>query len=188
MDMKGGYPPEAIAPVVWMTGLPGAGKTTTANALLSRLLSRGVKAIVLDGDTLREGLCSDLGFSNADRLENIRRFAHVAKLFQHEGYVVVVATISPLQAQRDLARSIVGKGFFEAFVATPSAVCRERDPKGMYARAEQGRLPQFTGVSGPYEAPAAPDIVIDTSGCEVETSIMDLLSQLASVTELPVQI
>ncbi|WDD94642.1 adenylyl-sulfate kinase [Burkholderia sp. FERM BP-3421] len=185
MDMKGGYPPEAVAPVVWMTGLPGAGKTTTANALLNLLLARGVKAIVLDGDTLRAGLCADLGFSDADRMENIRRFAHIAKLFQYEGYLVIVATISPLQAQRDLARSIIGKGFFETFVSTPAAVCRARDPKGMYALAERGKLPQFTGVSGPYEAPAAPEMVLDTSGCEVGVSILTLLAQLASVAELP---
>jgi adenylylsulfate kinase len=188
MDMKGGYPPEAIAPVVWMTGLPGAGKSTTAQALLNRLLARGVKAIVLDGDALRGGLCADLGFSDADRMENIRRFAHVAKLFQHEGYLVLVATISPLQAQRDLARSIVGKGFLETHVATPVAVCRARDPKGMYARAERGELAQFTGVSSPYEAPVAADIVIDTAGCEVEASILELLAQLAGIAELPVQL
>ncbi|VBL71809.1 adenylylsulfate kinase [Burkholderia pseudomallei] len=94
MNMKGGFPPEAVAPVIWMTGLPGAGKTTTANALAERLLEDGAKAIVLDGDALRSGLCADLGFSDADRMENIRRFAHVAKLFQREGYVVIVATIS----------------------------------------------------------------------------------------------
>ncbi|AOK46574.1 adenylyl-sulfate kinase [Burkholderia sp. MSMB617WGS] len=188
MDMNGGFPPEAVAPVVWMTGLPGAGKTTTANALLNRLLESGAKAIVLDGDALRTGLCSDLGFSDADRMENIRRFAHVAKLFQHEGYIVIVATISPLQAHRDLARSIVGTGFFETYVSTPLEVCRARDPKGMYARAEQGRLMQFTGVSGAYEPPVAPDISIDTSNCSVALSLADVMAQLMRVTVLPAKL
>ncbi|AOJ01434.1 adenylyl-sulfate kinase [Burkholderia mayonis] len=188
MDMKDGFPPEAIAPVVWMTGLSGAGKTTTANALLSRLLESGAKAIVLDGDTLRTGLCSDLGFSDADRMENIRRFAHVAKLFQREGYVVVVATISPLRAHRDLARSIVGNGFFEAYVSTPLEVCRARDPKGMYARAEQGRLMQFTGVSSAYEPPVAPDISIDTTNCSVAFSLGEVMAQLDQVAVLPARL
>ncbi|AJX33447.1 adenylyl-sulfate kinase [Burkholderia oklahomensis] len=188
MDMNGGFPPEVIAPVVWMTGLPGAGKTTTANALLNRLLGSGAKAIVLDGDTLRTGLCSDLGFSDADRIENIRRFAHVAKLFQREGYVVIVATISPLRAHRDLARAIVGKGFFETYVSTPLEVCRARDPKGMYARAEQGRLMQFTGVSGAYEPPVAPDISIDTTNCSVAFSLAEIVAQLNRATVLPAQL
>ncbi|AJY41680.1 adenylyl-sulfate kinase [Burkholderia humptydooensis] len=188
MDMMGGFPPEAVAPVVWMTGLPGAGKTTTANALLNRLIEGGAKAVVLDGDALRAGLCADLGFSDADRLENIRRFAHVAKLFQREGYVVIVATISPLQAHRDLARSIVGKGFFEAYVATSLEVCRSRDPKGMYARAEQGRLMQFTGVSGAYEPPVAPDILIDTTNCSVAFSLAEVMAQLARLNALPAQL
>ncbi len=185
MNMKGGFPPEAVAPVIWMTGLPGAGKTTTANALAERLLEDGAKAIVLDGDALRSGLCADLGFSDADRMENIRRFAHVAKLFQREGYVVIVATISPLQAHRDLARSIVGEGFFETYVATPFDVCRSRDPKGMYARAEQGRLMQFTGVSGVYEPPVAPDISIDTTERSVAFSLAEVMAQLARVSALP---
>ncbi|AIV58523.1 adenylyl-sulfate kinase [Burkholderia pseudomallei] len=185
MNMKGGFPPEAVAPVIWMTGLPGAGKTTTANALAERLLEDGAKAIVLDGDALRTGLCADLGFSDADRMENIRRFAHVAKLFQREGYVVIVATISPLQAHRDLARSIVGEGFFETYVATPFDVCRSRDPKGMYARAEQGRLMQFTGVSGVYEPPVAPDISIDTTERSVAFSLAEVMAQLARVSALP---
>lgn len=188
MDMKEGIPSETTSPVVWMTGLPGAGKTTTANALRKKLLDRGVKAIVLDGDTLRTGLCSDLGFSDADRLENIRRFAHVAKLFQQEGYFVIVATISPFHAQRSLARTIVGKGFLEVFISTPVDVCRARDPKGMYAKAQKGQMTQFTGVSGAYELPLSPDIVVDTSNGDVEISIEDLLFQLKRTVELPVSL
>ncbi|KVE25381.1 adenylyl-sulfate kinase [Burkholderia singularis] len=185
MDMQSDFPPGAISPVVWMTGLPGAGKTTMANALLQRLLDGGVKAIVLDGDTLRAGLCSDLGFSDTDRIENIRRFAHVARLFQYESYVVIVSTISPLQAHRDLARSIVGQGFFETYVSTPVEVCRVRDPKGMYARAERGQLVRFTGVSDTYESPAAPDITIDTANRSVERSVVDIMTQLARLVEWP---
>jgi adenylylsulfate kinase len=165
-------------PVIWMTGLPGAGKSTIAKTLHHSLKTRGFNAIVLDGDTLRGGLCSDLGFSNADRNENIRRFAHVAKLFQQEGYVVIVATISPMQSHRDLARTIVGDSFVETFIATPFDICRERDPKGMYAKALQGQLTQFTGVSDTYEQPAAAEIVVDTSDQDVAESVERIVTHL----------
>ncbi|MCM2544640.1 adenylyl-sulfate kinase [Burkholderia glumae] len=161
-----------------MTGLPGAGKSTIAKALHEALKARGVRTIILDGDTLRGGLCSDLGFSAADRNENIRRFSHVAALFRQEGYVVIVATISPLQAQRDLARGIVGEGFVETFIATPLDICRERDPKGRYAKAMQGELAQFTGVSDTYEQPGAADVTVDTSHEEVAASVERIAGQL----------
>lgn len=185
MDMKSGELLQVTVPVLWMTGLPGAGKTTTAQALRALFLTNGVKAMVLDGDVVRTGLCADLGFSDEDRIENVRRLAHVARLFQHEGYVVIVATISPLKAQRDLARAVVGNGFCETYISTPLEICRQRDPKGMYARAQQWQMTQFTGVSGTYEAPAQPDIVIDTAHCEIEASIGALLAQLRRVAELP---
>ncbi|ALK31345.1 hypothetical protein Bpla01_05520 [Burkholderia plantarii] len=165
-------------PVIWMTGLPGAGKSTIAKALHEALKARGVRTIILDGDTLRGGLCSDLGFSAADRNENIRRFAHVAALFRQEGYVVIVATISPMQAHRDLARGIVGDGFVETFIATPLDICRERDPKGMYAKAMQGKLAQFTGVSDTYEQPVAADVTVDTSHEDVAASVERIAGQL----------
>lgn len=188
MLMKGERVLGVCAPVVWMTGLPGAGKTTIATALRATLLERGTKVVILDGDTVRTGLCSDLGFSDHDRIENVRRLAHVAKLFQLEGYVVIVATISPLMAQRELARSVIGQGFCESYLATPLEVCRQRDPKGMYARAESGQMQQFTGVSAVYEVPAAPDLVIHTEGRAVDESVRELLAQLSDMNLLTVSL
>ena len=167
-----------IPPVIWMTGLPGAGKSTIARALHGTLLSAGVKVIVLDGDALREGLCSDLGFSDADRIENVRRIAHVARLFQQAGHVVVVATISPLAVQRKQARSIIGGGFLETFISASAELCAQRDPKGMYAQARSGKIAQFTGVSSPYEVPASPDLTIDTSRCRVESAVATVVLRL----------
>jgi adenylylsulfate kinase len=167
-----------LPPVVWMTGLPGAGKTTIAQALNAALLEQGTKVVVLDGDTVREGLCSDLGFSDLDRLENVRRIAHVAKLFQQSGHVVLVATISPLAAQREMARGIIGAGFLETFISASAEVCSQRDPKGMYAQARLGKIAQFTGVSSAYEVPASPDVVIETSRCRVESAVATLILRL----------
>jgi adenylylsulfate kinase len=171
---------EATCPVIWMTGLSGAGKSTIANALVAELRGTNRKAIVLDGDTVREGLCSDLGFSDADRIENVRRLAHVARLFQREGYTVVVATISPLEQQRELARTIVGPAFLEVFIATPLATCQQRDPKGMYAKALSGQLPGFTGVSAEYQAPAEPDLTIDTSNRTVGDCVGMLIDAVST--------
>jgi adenylylsulfate kinase len=167
-----------IPPVIWMTGLPGAGKSTIAGALHGALLGAGVKAVVLDGDTLREGLCSDLGFSDLDRIENVRRIAHVARLFQQAGHVVVVATISPLAAQRTLARSIIGDGFLETYISTSPELCAQRDPKGMYAQARSGKIAGFTGVSSPYEVPANPDLIIDTERYRVESAVAMVILRL----------
>lgn len=178
MNTDSGLIDADIPPVIWMTGLPGAGKSTIARALHGTLLSAGVKVIVLDGDTLREGLCSDLGFSDADRIENVRRIAHVARLFQQAGHVVVVATISPLAVQRKLARSIIGGGFLETFIAASAELCAQRDPKGMYAQARSGKITQFTGVSSPYEVPASPDLTIDTSRCRVESAVATVILRL----------
>lgn len=178
MNKDSGLIDADIPPVIWMTGLPGAGKSTIARALHGTLLSAGVKVIVLDGDTLREGLCSDLGFSDADRIENVRRIAHVARLFQQAGHVVVVATISPLAVQRKLARSIIGGGFLETFISASAELCAQRDPKGMYAQARSGKITQFTGVSSPYEVPASPDLTIDTSRCRVESAVATVILRL----------
>jgi adenylylsulfate kinase len=167
-----------LPPVIWMTGLPGAGKTTIAQALNTALLEQGTKVVVLDGDTLREGLCSDLGFSDLDRLENVRRIAHVARLFQQMGHVVLVATISPLAAQRELARGIIGAGFLETFISASAELCSQRDPKGMYAQARLGKIAQFTGVSSAYEVPANPDLVIETSRCRVESAVATIILRL----------
>jgi adenylylsulfate kinase len=161
-----------------MTGLPGAGKSTIARALHAAMVSDGAKVVVLDGDTLREGLCSDLGFSDADRIENVRRIAHVASLFQQTGHVVVVATISPLAIQREMARAIIGAGFLEIFISASADVCSQRDPKGMYAQARMGKIAQFTGVASPYEVPATPDLVIETSSCRVESAVATIILRL----------
>ena len=147
MNANIGLTSAELPSVIWMTGLPGAGKTTIAQALNIALLEQGTKVVVLDGDTLREGLCSDLGFSDLDRLENVRRIAHVARLFQQTGHIVLVATISPLAAQRELARGIIGAGFLETFISASAELCSQRDPKGMYAQARLGKIAQFTGVS-----------------------------------------
>ncbi|MDF7673198.1 adenylyl-sulfate kinase [Acetobacteraceae bacterium ESL0709] len=150
------------AGVFWMTGLPGSGKSTIARAVEEKLTAEGYAVTVLDGDTLRAGLCSDLGFSAEDRHENIRRAAHVAKILADAGHIVLVALVSPLQADRDMARKIIGASWHEVFVDTSLEVCEKRDPKGLYAKAREGQLGEFTGISSPYEVPQKADIVLST--------------------------
>jgi bifunctional enzyme CysN/CysC len=149
--------------VVWLTGRPGAGKSTIAEEVWRELRARGHQACLLDGDQVRSGLCSDLGFSDADRAENIRRIAEVARLMADAGLIVLVSSISPFRASRDAARELFDPGvFFEAYVDTPLEVAAERDPKGLYARARRGELKQFTGIDSPYEAPEDPEIRLPT--------------------------
>lgn len=148
---------------VWLTGLSGSGKSTVAEHLERRLLAAGVACYVLDGDRVRHGLNGDLGFSAADRAENIRRIGEVARLFADAGLVAIVPVISPYAADRDRARAAHaadGLAFCEVFVDTPLEVCEARDPKGLYRRARAGELRGFTGVDDPYEPPAAPDLVL----------------------------
>jgi adenylylsulfate kinase len=178
MNANIGLTSAELPSVIWMTGLPGAGKTTIAQALNIALLEQGTKVVVLDGDTLREGLCSDLGFSDLDRLENVRRIAHVARLFQQTGHIVLVATISPLAAQRELARGIIGAGFLETFISASAELCSQRDPKGMYAQARLGKIAQFAGVSSAYEVPANPDLLIETARCRVESAVATIILRL----------
>jgi bifunctional enzyme CysN/CysC len=149
--------------VVWFTGLSGAGKSTIATLVDERLNALGCHTYVLDGDELRNGLSRDLGFSDADRAENIRRVAEVSRLMVRAGLIVLVAFISPFRAGRRMARELVGQGeFFEVFVDTPLAVAEARDPKGLYRKARRGEIPHFTGVDSPYEAPESPEVRIDT--------------------------
>ncbi|MCL6626133.1 adenylyl-sulfate kinase [Alicyclobacillus shizuokensis] len=149
---------------VWLTGLSGAGKTTLARLLAGDLHGRGVHTYVLDGDDVRSGLNRDLGFDEEDRLENVRRIAHVARMFVEAGTVVIVAVISPYRASRQEARSLIGAdSFVEVFVDCPLSVCQQRDPKGLYARVAAGQLSGMTGMAAPYEAPLRPDLHVTTA-------------------------
>lgn len=161
--------------VLWLTGLSGAGKSTLAMAAQAALFARGRQVAVLDGDNLRHGLNSDLGFSDADRAENIRRIAEVAKLMSDAGLIVLVSAISPRQQQRDHARTIVGDGFHEIFVRADLAICEMRDPKGLYKRARAGEIAGFTGISAPYEAPDVAQLVLDTTQHTLSESAQTLV-------------
>lgn len=157
--------------VLWLTGLSGAGKSTVALGVEHTMHRLGYQAFVLDGDNVRAGLNSDLGFSPEDRHENLRRIAEVAALFAQSGSLVVTAFISPYQADRDQARAIIGEGFHEVHVHAGLDVCEARDPKGLYKRARAGLIPNFTGISAPFEAPTNPDLIIDTSKYDIGESI-----------------
>lgn len=163
--------------VVWLTGLPGSGKSTIAHATEKNLHQLGFQTAVLDGDNIRHGLCSDLGFSTSDRNENIRRAGEVARLFLEQGIVVLVALVSPIREARDKIRqSLPAADFIEVYCNCPLPVCKERDPKGMYAKAERGAIPEFTGVSSPYEAPLNPELILDT-GNQLSNESVDRLTQ-----------
>jgi adenylylsulfate kinase len=164
---------------VWLTGLSGSGKSTIAVELEKRLLERGVRTYILDGDNVRHGLNKNLGFSPEDRTENIRRIGEVAKLFSDAGLVALTAFISPYRADRDQVRAIMQPGdFIEVFVDCPVEVCEQRDVKGLYKKARAGEIKEFTGISAPYEAPSKPEIVIETSGQSVEKSALQILAYL----------
>lgn len=151
--------------VLWFTGLSGAGKTALSNWLDRQLHAAGLLTYVLDGDNLRRGLNRDLGFSPAHRQENVRRLAHVASLLYDAGIITLVACISPFQAERDFARSLLPPGrFIEIFVDTPLSLCEQRDAKGLYRRARAGEITNFTGIDSPYQRPAHPEIAIATAG------------------------
>jgi len=157
---------------VWLTGLSGSGKSTLANALDKELTSMGIHCYILDGDNIRNGLCSDLSFTNQDRHENIRRVAEVSRLMFDAGLIVICAFISPFQRDRNFARSIYSDGeFIEAFVNTPMDVIIKRDPKGHYQSAQKGLIENFTGIDSSYEIPENPEIVIDTEELSVDESI-----------------
>lgn len=172
-------PPEQLPAVVWLTGRSGAGKTTIARQLELELHARGLMVGMLDGDDLREGLCSDLGFSEADRTENIRRTAEVAHQMTRAGLIVIVSLISPFRAGREQARALFEPGeFFETYVHTPPEVAELRDPKGLYRRARDGQIAQFTGIDSPYEPPQAPELLIETVGHTPRECALTVLQML----------
>jgi bifunctional enzyme CysN/CysC len=162
--------------VIWFTGLSGSGKSTIANALEKELHAQGKRTYILDGDNVRQGLNKDLGFTDADRIENIRRVAEVAKLMMDAGLIVMTAFISPFRAERDMARQLIGEeNFIEVFVDTPLAVCEQRDPKGLYKKARAGQLPNLTGIGSPYEPPVRPEILIQPSTDALDVTVQQLL-------------
>jgi bifunctional enzyme CysN/CysC len=165
--------------VVWFTGLSGSGKSTIANALEMTLHARGIRTYLLDGDNVRHGLNSDLGFKEADRVENIRRVGEVAKLMVDAGIVVLSSFISPFKAERDMVRDLFEEGeFFEIFVDTPLEVAELRDQKGLYQKARRGEIPNFTGISSRYEAPTKPELRVDASKQSVEQAVGNILKVL----------
>ncbi|HCP48393.1 MAG TPA: adenylyl-sulfate kinase [Deltaproteobacteria bacterium] len=166
------------AACIWLTGLSGSGKSTVARAAEETLIARGSLAYVLDGDNLRGGLNRDLTFSPEDRAENIRRIGEVANLFVDAGIIVICAFISPYRADRDQVRATVGASFIEVFLNPSLEVCEERDPKGLYAKARSGAIPNFTGVSAPYEAPERPELELDTGSLSIDEATESLVRLL----------
>lgn len=165
--------------VVWLTGLSGSGKTTLAVKLNELLLNDGLFTRIFDGDELRKGLCSDLGYSNADRTENIRRAAEVAKLFIDTGLIVICCFISPTEEIRKMAKTIIGsKNFIEVFIDCPLEFCEKRDVKGFYAKARKGNVKNFTGIDSAYENPIDPDLTIKTNEFTIEDSLNKLSGYL----------
>ena len=163
--------------VIWLTGLSGAGKSTLANQLSQALIKEGHRVSILDGDVLRQKLSHDLGFSDEDRTEHIRRVIALSKQQIEHGLFVIVALISPFKAMRELARETIGQGqFVEVFVSTPLSVCEERDTKGLYQKARLGLIQNMTGIDSVYEAPTNPEMTIDTSQEAIEQSVLKILN------------
>lgn len=170
------------AAVLWLTGLPGAGKSTIAKHIERKLFDLGYQTLLLDGDEIRKGLCKDLGYSAEDRTENIRRVGEVAKLAFNYGAIVICSLISPMQKQRDEVRAMIPEGkFFEIFVHSPLDTCMKRDPKGLYQKALDGAIPHFTGISAPYEKPCNPEMVLDTEANSIEENIFYLIQKLTDI-------
>ena len=164
--------------VLWFTGLSGAGKSTLASAVEKRLFEMQARTFLIDGDNVRHGLCADLNFSDDDRVENIRRVGEVASLFVQAGVVVLTAFISPFRADRGKVRAIVGERFIEVFCDTPLDVCEARDVKGLYQKARAGDIPNFTGISSPYEAPEEPDVHVYTGRNSLEDCVQQVVDVL----------
>jgi bifunctional enzyme CysN/CysC len=172
--------------VLWLTGLSGAGKSTIANRVEAELHRRGHHTYLLDGDNVRHGLNRDLGFTDADRVENIRRVAEVSRLMLDAGLIVIVSFISPFRSERQMARRLFGEGqFLEVFIDTPLAVAEERDTKGLYRKARSGQLANFTGIDSPYEPPEDPEIRLDTTSQTVEESVGAVIGALEQREMVP---
>ena len=169
--------------VVWMTGLSGSGKTTIAQEAERRLAAQHIPAYILDGDRLRRGLNADLGFTDDDRRENMRRVAQVANLMRDAGVVVITTLISPFAASRAAARDICGEDFIEVYVKAGVEACAGRDPKGLYEKAKAGQIANFTGISSPYEPPEKPELTLDTERLDEEACVNALLEYLHSRME-----
>ena len=164
--------------ILWFTGLSGSGKSTLANAVNVALHKNGYSTYVLDGDNIRHGLCKDLGFSDLDREENIRRIGEVSKLFLDAGIIVLTAFVSPFRIDRDNARALVGKNdFIEIYCSADLEICETRDTKGLYAKARKGDIKDFTGISSPYEEPQSPELQIDTGNIEIDKCV-DIVTEL----------
>ena len=167
--------------VLWFTGLSGSGKSTLANALEKRLNDRAIHSYILDGDNIRHGLNKGLGFSDEDRVENIRRIGEVAKLFVDAGLIVCTAFISPFRTDRERVRQLVEQGeFIEIYVKCSLDTCEQRDPKGLYKKARAGEIPDFTGISSPYEEPDSPELVIETDVVSIEDAVDEMIAYLQS--------
>ncbi|HMU89449.1 MAG TPA: adenylyl-sulfate kinase [Pseudomonadales bacterium] len=165
--------------VLWFTGLSGSGKSTLSHAVEQRLYERGCRTYVLDGDNVRHGLCGDLGFNEADRVENIRRVGEVSKLFLEAGVIVLTAFISPFRSDRQRVRSILPHGdFIEIYCACPLEICEQRDVKGLYRRARAGEIKDFTGISSPYEAPEKPGLVVDTGHVSLDACAQQVVDYI----------
>ncbi len=172
--------------ILWFTGLSGSGKSTLANAVNAALFEQGIATYVLDGDNIRHGLCKDLGFSDADREENIRRIGEVAKLFLDAGIIVLTAFVSPFRADRNKARGLVEAGdFIKIHCAADLSICEERDTKGLYAKARAGEIKDFTGISSPYEAPESPELNINTGNQDLESCVNVVIKQLQDQQLIP---
>ena len=172
--------------ILWFTGLSGSGKSTLANAVNSALFELGVSSYVLDGDNIRHGLCKDLGFSDLDREENIRRIGEVAKLFLNAGVIVLTAFVSPFRVDREKARSLVDAGdFLEIHCSADLKTCEKRDTKGLYAKARAGEINDFTGISSPYEEPETPELQIDTGLMDLDACVEVVLCKLVAAKVIP---
>jgi adenylylsulfate kinase len=165
--------------IIWFTGLSGSGKSTLAHAVEESLHQRGCRTFVLDGDNVRHGLCGDLGFSTHDRQENIRRIGEMAKLFMEAGVIVLTAFISPFRADRERVRRMVEHGdFIEIYCNASIEICEARDVKGIYKKARAGLIPEFTGVSSPYEVPQKPELTVNTGGVELKACVQQVIGEM----------